>query len=176
MLFVPASPPMDPLHEREVFDVSLRTDGYESARNQPWAPALRHWETVQVWSTRAPRASAKEWQLLHCTPSWAVVPLRKPDKGYVLIGILDSLPRLSEVRRKAKVTHSQSCLETFFLDEPFIRAAFSGKRPLIETCCHQGFITTEIDECPDPEWADQLSSPNWSPSWHSTLVPPSDLT
>ena len=70
------------------------------------------------------------------------------------------------------MTHSQSCLETFFLDKQLTRAAFTGKRPFIETCRHQGFIATEVYECPDPEWADQLSSPNWSSRWHRIRVSP----
>ena len=44
------------------------------------------------------------------------------------------------------MTHSQSCLETFFLDKPVIRAAFTGKRPFIETCRHQRLIATEVYE------------------------------
>ena len=70
------------------------------------------------------------------------------------------------------MTHVQSCLKAFLLDEPIIRTPFMGKRPLIESGCHQGLITPEVDECADPEWIDQLPSPYWSVRWHRIRVSP----
>ena len=41
MLLVPAPFPVNPLHEREVFDVSFRTDCYEPTGDQPWSPVFQ---------------------------------------------------------------------------------------------------------------------------------------
>ncbi len=149
--------------------MSLRAGGDEPARDQPRLSTVRQRVAVQVLATPTPGTRAKKWQLSHGTSSRTIVPIGKPDKGYMLTRILRPRTRIPEVRRKPEVTDAQSRLKAFLVYKPIRRASFQSKRPFIEPRCHQGLIASKINHCSHAEWADQLASPYWSLSWHGIL-------
>ncbi len=72
----------------------------------------------------------------------------------MLIGVLDTRPGVSEIRREPEVPYAQTSLKTLFLYVPLRRAVLLRVRPLIESRSHQGFVAPEIDQRTYSERAD----------------------
>ena len=102
--------------------------------------------------------TAKQRQLLHRSSYRAVVPLREPDKRYVLVRKWDVPSGFPVIRRKPEVRYVQPCLQPLLPHEPVAWTLILGIGPFVESGCHQGLITAEIHQGSDPERRDQLTS------------------
>ncbi len=95
---------VDPLEEREIFDMTLlaRRDDADGDEKRP--PALRGSMTPKPRSAPTLLPSPEYGQLLHQPPpARAEVPLREANEWHALIRVDDARPWRSKVRRKSEM-------------------------------------------------------------------------
>jgi len=162
---------VNPVQKREILDVALITDRYNTYGYEKRSRLLTLAGAIhpRVGAACAALAAPEEWQILHAATSVTVVPPRKPDRWDIEIGVFHARGRIFVLGRQPEGLHGKTSLEAFLRDQPFRGTGLSGKRPSVETGHHERLVFREVDHRTHAERADELRSPDGLQCWHRRI-------
>ncbi len=168
---------MNPFAPGKILYVSALADGYESYLNEDW------------WLLGLPRGLADlaagylpriEMEFLHRVTLGADMPPRETEEGYFeadvrLLGRAILLALLPIVRRQTEVVDVKLALQPPLASPKLhwidpCRAPVVPLEPMVQTGADQANSVRIHHHGPQPEWRDQLASPDYSATHHRPPV------